>query len=98
MKSSQKLYTFTTYQAWEALVWLNPVLKRESDETWNGLVQFERYRTPQGCVHEEALELFLDLQVQIALPALISGTSQRIGIMCFELWKEDLIPYLSKID
>lgn len=35
--------------------------------------------------HEEALKFFLDLQAQIALPPLISGTSHTAGIVCLEL-------------
>lgn len=35
--------------------------------------------------HEEAFKFFLDLQAQIALPPLISGTSHTAGIVCLEL-------------
>ena len=48
--------------------------------------------------HEEVLKFFLDLQAQIALPPLISGTSHRAGIVFLELSKEDLTPYLPKAD
>lgn len=48
--------------------------------------------------HEEAFKFFLDLQAQIALSPLISGINHRAGIVCLELWKEDMTPYLSKAD
>ena len=98
-QTKKKLYTFTTYQTWRALVWwLNPALTRQSEETEMAQCNLKGTKGRRDAFHEAALKFLLDLQAQIALPPLISGTSHRAGIVCLELWKEDLTPYLPKAD